>query len=364
MSLNNIGISFSILFKTLINSMNSKFRIPCSAVFLGLAACLLVPQAGISKEVTVYSHRHYEADDALYAKFTENTGIKVNIVKASADALLERIKAEGKNSPADLLITADAGRLVRAHDAGVLQPATSSKLAAQVPDNMRDAGNHWHAFTVRARVLIYSKERVKPSDLVSYEDLATSKWKGRIVARSSTNIYNQSLLASIISAAGIQKATAWAKAVRANMARPPEGSDRDQIRAVASGIADVAIANTYYVGLLANSPNPKDREVASKIGVFFPNQDGRGAHINISGGGVVKSAPNRDNAIKLLEFLTGPEAQATFPGTTSEYPLNISNTQSGLLKSWGKFKADNLSLQILGEKNADAVKVFARARWK
>ena len=344
--------------------MNSMLRIPFIASFVAIAACFLLPKAGVAKEVTIYSHRHYEADDALYARFTRQTGIKVNIVKASADALLERIKAEGKNSPADVLITADAGRLVRARAAGVLQPATSSKLAAQVPQNMRDADNHWHAFTVRARVLIYSKERVKPSDLSSYEDLAGAKWKGRVVARSSTNIYNQSLLASIVAAAGKDKATAWATAVRGNMARSPEGSDRDQIRAVAAGIADVAIANTYYVGLLANSPNPKDREVAGKIGIFFPNQNGRGTHINISGGGVVKSAPNRNNAIKLLEFLTGPEAQASFPGTTYEYPLDIPGSQSELLKSWGEFKADNLPLQTLGEKNADAVRIFARARWK
>ncbi|MCP4847904.1 MAG: Fe(3+) ABC transporter substrate-binding protein [Verrucomicrobiaceae bacterium] len=332
--------------------------------FIAIIVSFLLPSSGGAKEVTVYSHRHYEADDALYAKFTKQTGIKVNIVKASADALLERIKAEGNNSPADVLITADAGRLVRARAAGVLQPATSAKLAAQVPQNMRDADNHWHAFTVRARVLIYSKERVKPSDLSSYEDLAGAKWKGRVVARSSTNIYNQSLLASIVAAAGPDQATAWATAVRGNMARAPEGSDRDQIRAVAAGIADVAIANTYYVGLLANSPDPKDREVAGKIGVFFPNQNGRGAHVNISGGGVVKSAPNRNNAIKLLEFLTGSQAQASFPETTYEYPLDISGTQSKLLKSWGAFKADNLPLQTLGEKNADAVKIFARARWK
>ena len=184
------------------------------------------------------------------------------------------------------------------------------------------------------------------------------------MARSSSNIYNQSLLASIVAAAGMEKATAWAMAVRSNMARPPEGSDRDQIRAVAAGIADVAIANTYYVGLLANSPDPKDREVAGKIGVFFPNQNGRGAHINVSGGGVIKSAPNRNNAIKLLEFLTGPEAQASFPVTTYEYPLDISGTQSKLLRSWGEFKADTLPLQTLGEKNADAVRIFARAGWK
>ncbi|MFP6875142.1 MAG: Fe(3+) ABC transporter substrate-binding protein [Verrucomicrobiales bacterium] len=344
--------------------MNSKFRLPLPAAFLSIAVGFLLTKVAIASEVNVYTHRHYEADDALYAKFTGQTGIKVNIVKASADALLERIKAEGKNSPADLLITADAGRLVRAKAAGVLQPVTSAKLAAQVPQNMRDGDNNWHAFTVRARVLVYSKQRVEPSELDSYEDLADPKWKGRIVARSSSNIYNQSLLASIVAAAGMEKAVSWAMAVRGNMARSPEGSDRDPIRAVAAGIADVAIANTYYVGLLANSPNPEDRAVAGKIGVFFPNQNGRGAHINISGGGVVKSAPNRNNAIKLLEFLTGPEAQASFPLTTYEYPLDISATQSKLLKSWGEFKADALSLQTLGEKNADAVRIFAQARWK
>ncbi len=344
--------------------MNQPFRVPFSLAFLAIAAGFLLTNVAIASEVNVYTHRHYEADDALYAKFTEQTGIKVNVVKASADALLERIKAEGKNSPADVLITADAGRLVRARAAGVLQPATSAKLAAQVPQNMRDADNYWCAFTVRARVLIYSKQRVKPSELDCYEDLAQSKWKGRIVARSSSNIYNQSLLASIVAAAGMEKAAGWARAVRDNMARPPEGSDRDQIRAVAAGIADVAIANTYYVGLLANSPNPEDRAVVGKIGVFFPNQNGRGAHINVSGGGVVKSAPNRNNAIKLLEFLTGPEAQASFPVTTYEYPLDISGTQSKLLRSWGEFKADTLPLQTLGEKNADAVRIFARAGWK
>ena len=331
-----------------------------------LAFCTLVFQAGIAKsaEVNVYSHRHYEADDALYAKFTKETGIKVNIVKASADALIERIKAEGESSPADILITADAGRLVRAQSAGILQKAESKILDKQVPENMRDDSGHWFGFTVRARVLIYSKERIKPSDLSTYEDLADPKWKGRLLARSSSNIYNQSLLASIIANNGKSEAIKWAAAVRKNMARPPEGSDRDQMRAVAAGIGDVAIANTYYVGLLVNSSNPKDREVASKVGVYFPNQKGRGTHVNVSGGGLVKWSKNKSNAIKLLEFLTGPAAQEKFPVTTYEFPLQISSTDSDLLKSWGKFKADSLSLSKLGELNSEAVKAFALANWK
>jgi iron(III) transport system substrate-binding protein len=331
-----------------------------------LTFCLLVSLSGIAKsaEVNVYSHRHYEADDALYAKFTKETGIKVNIVKASADALIERIKSEGKDSPADILITADAGRLVRAQSAGILQEAKSKILDKQVPANMRDDSGHWYGFTVRARVLIYSKERIKPSELDTYEDLADPKWKGRLLARSSSNIYNQSLLASIIANNGKSEAIKWASAVRKNMARPPEGSDRDQMRAVAAGIGDVAIANTYYVGLLVNSSNPKDREVASKVGVYFPNQKGRGAHVNVSGGGLVKWSKNKSNAIKLLEFLTGPTAQEKFPVTTYEFPLQIASTDSALLKSWGEFKADTLSLSKLGELNSEAVKAFALANWK
>ena len=342
--------------------MKKTTRLPLVPAVLSL--CLLSSFSYADEKVTVYSHRHYEADQELYKKFTEETGVAVNVVKAGADALVERIKNEGEGSSADILITADAGRLVRAKDAGILQSATSETLKKQVPEHLRDPDGQWVAFTVRSRVLIYSKERVKPADLSTYEDLADPKWKGRLLARSSSNIYNQSLLASIIAAHGKEKALEWASAVRKNMARAPEGSDRDQMRAVAAGIGDVAIANTYYVGLLANSSDPKDREVASKIGVFFPNQEGRGAHINISGGGVVKGSKNKEHAIKLLEFLTGPEAQATFPNATYEFPLSIEDTKSDLLKSWGKFKPDGLGLNNLGELNSEAVKVFALAGWK
>lgn len=316
------------------------------------------------EEITLYSHRHYESDDALFDKFTELTGIKVNVVKASADELIERIKAEGENTKADILMTADAGRLHRAKAADVLQPVDSETLQRRIPDHLRDPQNNWFGFTKRARIIAYAKDRVQPEDLSTYEALADPKWQGRILVRSSSNIYNQSLLASLIAAHGEEKALEWAKAVRENMARPPQGSDRDQMRAVAAGLGDVAIVNTYYVGLLRNSSSEKDREVGKAIGVFFPNQDGRGAHVNISGAGVTRASKNKKAAIRFLEFLVSDEAQTSFPRTTYEYPVVPSVEWSELLKIWGDFKADSLNAAKLGELNQAAVKIFNKAGWE
>ncbi len=315
-------------------------------------------------ELNVYSHRHYDSDAILFKQFTEKTGIKVNVVKGSADQLIQRLVSEGKNSPADVLLTVDAGRLHRAKAAGVLQPVKSNKLLKSVPPSMRDPEGHWFGMTVRSRVIVYSKDRVKPDQLSTYEELALPKWKGRVVARSSSNIYNQSLLASIIAANGKDTALSWAKAVRKNMARAPRGSDRDQARAVAAGLADVAIMNTYYLGILANSSVAADREVAAKVGVFFPNQRDRGAHINVSGGGVTASAKNKKEAIQFLEFLTNSKSQETFGNVNYEYPVKIKNNRSDLLKGWGTFKADKVNLSILGAKNAEAVKLFDLAGWE
>ena len=333
-------------------------------IFLILATCLVGSALAAAEEVMLYTHRHYEADDALFAEFTKKTGIKVNVVKSGADQLMERLKQEGDRTPADLLMTADAGRLHRAKSMDLLQPVTSEVLTAAIPNALRDPEGHWFGFTSRARVIVYAKDRVKPSELSTYEALADKQWRGRVLARSSSNVYNQSLLASIIAAHGEAKASEWASAVRKNMARAPQGSDRDQMRAVAAGLADVAIVNTYYVGLLVNSAEAKDREVASKIGVFFPNQSDRGSHINVSGAGVVKAAKHKENAIKLLEFLASKEAQASFPVTTYEYPVSKDVPWSDLLKSWGEFKPDSLSLARLGELNKAAVKVFNRAGWE
>jgi len=318
----------------------------------------------LSGEINLYTHRHYNSDKLLFKAFTKKTGIKINVIKGSADQLIQRLQTEGENSPADILLTVDAGRLVRAKNLGLLQPVTSPLLIKQIPSEMRDLDGYWYGLTVRARALIYSKERVKQNQLSTYEDLAHKKWRGRIVVRSSNNIYNQSLLASIIAANGELDAYKWAKSVRSNMARSPRGSDRDQARAVASGLADVAIMNTYYLGVMANSSDKKDQDVVKKIAVFFPNQKGRGTHINVSGAGITKSSKNKEEALKFLEFLTNENSQKVFSSANYEYPLKINEHNSTILKSWGQFKYDPLSLSVLGEKNTQAVKIFDRAGWE
>ena len=317
-----------------------------------------------SSELNIYTHRHYDSDKILFKKFTNLTGIKINVIKGSADQLIQRLQSEGKKSPADVLITVDAGRLVRAKNLGLLQPISSSILMRNVPEIMRDSEKFWFGLSVRARVIVYAKDRVKESELSTYEDLANPKWNGRIVVRSSNNIYNQSLLASIIKSNGTGEALDWARSVRGNMARKPRGNDRDQARAVASGVADLAIINTYYLGLLANSSNKKDVEVANKLKVFFPNQKGRGAHINVSGGAVTASSKNKKEAIRFLEFLTEIENQKIFSESNYEYPLDYKNATGGIFSEWGKFKADKMKLSILGLKNSEAVKLFDIAGWE
>ncbi|MFL3005131.1 MAG: extracellular solute-binding protein [Candidatus Neomarinimicrobiota bacterium] len=262
------------------------------------------------------------------------------------------------------MISVDAGRLVRAKNLGLLQPVFSDALDQNVPKLMRDSENYWFGLSVRARVIVYAKDRVKEKELSTYEDLADPKWKGRLVIRSSNNIYNQSLLASIIEHNGKRKATKWARYVKKNMARKPRGNDRDQARAVANGVADLAVINTYYLGLLANSPKKEDREVASKLKVFFPNQDNRGTHINVSGAGLTASSKNKKEAIMFLEYLTKLENQKIFAESNFEYPLEYQNADSEIFLEWGSFKADKLDLSILGKNNLEAVKVFDIVGWE
>lgn len=314
--------------------------------------------------VNVYSHRHYEADKTLFKEFEDETGITVRVVKAGADALLERLASEGESSPADLLITADAGRLVRADARALLQPIDSAVLSAAIPENLRHPEGHWFGLTQRARVLVYDKERVNPEDLSTYAALTEPQWKGRVLARSSANMYNQSLLASMIAHEGEEASRAWAAGVVANFARPPKGSDRDQMKAVAAGVGDVAIVNTYYVGLLVHSEVPEERALGERMGVFFPDQDGRGAHVNVSGAGVTRHAPNRDNAVELLEFLVSEKAQAVFAEANHEFPVREGVPVGPLLASWGDFKADALPLSKLGEHQEAAVRVFDAAGWR
>ena len=315
-------------------------------------------------EINIYTHRHYDSDKILFKKFTNVTGIKINIIKGSADQLMQRLVSEGINSPADILLTVDAGRLVRAKNLGLLQPIFSKKLTNNIPAIMRDNENYWFGLTLRARVIVYANDRIKKHELSTYENLADPKWKGRLVVRSSNNIYNQSLLASLINKNGSKSALKWAKAVRSNMARKPRGNDRDQARAVASGVADLAVINTYYLGLLANSSDKADREVAKKLNIFFPNQDENGTHINISGGAVTASSKNKENAIRFLEFLTEEANQKIFSEANYEYPLDYNNSSLDTHMKWGKFKADNIALSILGDNNAEAVKIFDLAGWE
>ena len=320
--------------------------------------------AGEVQEVNVYTHRHYPTDQELFVQFEEQTGIKVNVVNASADELILKMEQEGAQSPADVLITVDAGRLVRAKDKALLQSVTSKALTTIIPNNLRDEDNQWFALTKRARVIVYAKNRVKSEQLSTYEDLASNDWRAKILVRSSGNIYNQSLMASIIAHNGEEDAESWAREVVANMARSPKGNDRDQVKAVVAGEGDIAIVNTYYIGKLLNSNDENEVKAGKGVGIFFPNQDDRGTHINISGAGVAKYAPNKENAIKFIEFLASKEAQEVFANSNYEYPVNSEVKPSELLQSWGTFKEDALNLSVLGENNKKAVMLFDKAGWK
>ena len=315
-------------------------------------------------EVNVYSHRHYEADQQLFDRFTEETGITVNVVTASADELITRLENEGEASPADVLITVDAGRLHRAKTRGLLQSVQSEVLEANVPAALRDRDGQWFGLTQRARVIFYHVDRVDPSALSGYGDLADPSMEGRVLIRSSENVYNQSLMASIIAHEGADAARTWAEGVVGNMARDPSGGDTDQIKAVAAGAGDVAVGNTYYAVRLAESDDPEDQRVFEQIGVFFPNQDGRGTHVNVSGGGVAAHAPNRANAIRLLEFLASAEAQSVFASANGEYPVLEGVEWSPTLQAWGEFRSDTLDLTRLGELNDEAVRIFDQAGWR
>jgi len=314
--------------------------------------------------VNLYTDRHYDADDAIYQAFYEETGIRVNVVKGKSDELIERLKTEGADTEADLFIAADVGRLQRAKDADLLQPISSTILEANVPVNLRDPEQQWFGLTKRARVIVYAEDRVKPEELSSYSDLGDPKWSGRLLVRSSDSVYNQTLLASMIELNGLDSAKDWAKSIVANLARAPKGGDRDQAKAIVAGEGDIAIMNTYYVGLMLNSVDPEEVKVAEQLGVFFPDQNGTGTHINISGGGVLKAAKNKENAIKLMEYLSGASAQNAYAENNYEYPVNASVEPNALLKSWGSFKEQNLSMSRLGELNTEAVKVLGEVGWK
>ncbi len=329
------------------------------------AALFFAPlTSALTAEVNIYSARKEVLIKPLLDAFTAETGIAVNLVSGKADALLQRLEREGANSPADVLLTTDAGRLVRANQAGLLQVTPTAALTAAIPAQYRDPAGAWFGLSLRARPIMYAVDRVSSAELSTYAALAGPQWAGRVCVRSSNNIYNQSMLAAFIDHQGVAKTEVWATRMVANFARKPQGGDRDQIRAVAAGECDVALANTYYLARLATSDKEADRTVAAQVAVFWPDQNGHGVHVNISGAGVTASAGNVANAIRFIEFLAGDIAQQTYAEVVNEYPVTPGVPWSDVVATWGTFKADDLNLTVLGENNAEAVRIADRAGWQ
>ncbi|BDX01841.1 iron deficiency-induced protein A [Marinomonas pontica] len=316
--------------------------------------------------MNVYSARSEALIAPLLDTFSKENNVKVNLITGNADALLSRLKSEGDASPADVFITVDAGRLYRAKDAGVLQSFDTDHLNNVVPEYLKDREGYWYGLSQRARVILYNPETVSAADLSTYEDLADPKWKGKICIRSSSNIYNQSLVASMIDANGEKQTLEWIKGLVANFARPPAGGDTDQIKAAAAGVCDIAVANTYYFGRLGLSDKPEDRAVFNKLKMFWPNQadNERGAHVNVSGIGITKSSKNTNNAKQLIDFLTNKQSQEWYAKVNNEYPVIDGVAPPKSLATFGDFKADTVSLSVLGENNRQAVTLMDQGGWK
>lgn len=327
-------------------------------------ACLVAMSASAEEKVlNLYSARHYQTDEALYADFTRQTGIAINRIEAKEDELLERIRNEGAASPADVFITVDAARLAKADELGLFAPVKSKLLEQRIPAHLRS--DAWFAFSTRARVILYNKEAVKAADVQNYADLARPALKGQVCSRSGAHPYNLSLMASIIAHQGEAKAEEWARGVVANFARQPKGGDTDQIKAVAAGECGVAISNSYYLVRLLRSDKPDDKKAMEKIGIIWPDQQGNGAHINISGGGMLKTAPHKEAAVKFLEYLASDAAQTYFANGNNEWPaVPTVKVDNRALESLGKFKADTLPVAALAKNAAQAQKIYDRAGWR
>ena len=343
--------------------MNSVLR------FLAIAVITFVTVgSSFANEVNLYTSRHYDSDDALYQKFTNDTGIKVNVISGKGKALMERLASEGVNSPADVFITVDAGNLWKVQKDGMFQSISSDTINSIVPENLRGPNNEWVGIAKRSRVIYYNPLNVSAEDMegLTYEDLSDPKWKGRVAIRSSGNMYNQSLVASLIANNGIDATEKWAHRFVGNFARKPEGNDRAQIMAVANGEADVAVANSYYIGLMLSGKKGEEQQAAArKVELHFPGQDGRGAHINVSGAGLMKNAPNADNAVKFIEFLLSEEAQSHIVNNTYEFPMLEGVAPSDLIAQFGSgFKEDQTSVASYGEFNPEAVKLMDRVGWQ
>lgn len=331
------------------------------AVALLLSSCF---QKGDKQMVNIYSHRHYDIDREIYREFEKETGIQVNVLEDDADKLMVRLQNEGENSPCDILMTADAGRLLKAEQYGLLQSIKNQTLENNIPAHLRDVDGHWFGLTMRARVIVFNPAKISPDSIHNYEDLADPKYHGKLLMRSSDNVYNQSLVASFIAHSGYDSALVWAKAVVQNFARDPKGGDKDQVLAIAAGEGDITIANTYYIGRMLESSNEEEVKAAKSVYILFPNQHNRGTHINISGAGITKNAPNKENAIKLLEYLTSDKIQARYAAGNAEYPVKTGVEIPAVLKNWGDFKKDSLSLSMFGKYQEDALRIFNESGWK
>lgn len=327
------------------------------------AGTFLTP-ALAAEEVNLYSARKEALIKPMLDKFTEQTGIEVRLLTGGGDGLLARLEAEGENTPADLFLTVDAGNLHRAAQAGVFQPMQSPTAEQAVPREWHGQDSLWLGLSLRARPIFYAPDRVDPEQLSGYADVADPAWKNKVCIRSSDNIYNQSLTAALIEHWGEEKTEEWAEGLVANLAKPPVGGDRDQIKAVADGVCDIAIANTYYLGVMEASDDAAQREAAGKVKIFWPEQDGNGTHVNVSGVGLTKHAKNAENARRLVEFLLSPEAQHWYAEANNEYPIRRGVDWSERLMGWGEFKMDELPMSYLGENNAAAVRLMNRAGWR
>lgn len=330
-------------------------------IFLGF---LFLVSCSESEVVNIYSARHYDTDQQLYDNFTEETGIEINLIEGSSDELIERINNEGVNSPADVVITVDAGRLWRAKDAGVLQSFESDYLSENIDAEMRDPEGYWVGLSNRVRGIVYNTETVDPADLEGYWELADEQWEGRICIRSSNNIYNQSLVASLIERHGEEATEEWATNFVNNFARSPQGGDTDQVRAVAAGLCDVAVANHYYLARLMQSDAPEDEEVASQVAMYFPSEEHGGAHVNISGAGVAANSPNEANAIRFIEYLATEEAQEYYAIANNEFPVLDGMELPDVLDQFGEFDTDGINVAVYGSNNPIAIQVMDRAGWR
>ncbi|HEX8232048.1 MAG TPA: extracellular solute-binding protein [Caulobacteraceae bacterium] len=348
----------------------SKFPRPFLSCLALLAAALAAcgqpahRAQGPEKVLNLYTARHYDADRRIYDLFRNQTGIRVRTLEMAPDQLIERIKAEGAGSPADVILMADAGALWRAEQAGLFQRVDSRVIAERIPAPLRDPQGQWFGFSRRARVIAYDRSKVRPDEVAAYEQLASPRFRKGVCVRSSDNVYNLSLMAALIERWGRPKALAWAKGVVANFARPPQGGDIDQVRAVGAGACQAALTNTYYYLRVAASSDPSDKATANRVKLSFPEQAGAGTHVNISGGGVAAHAPHRAEALRFLEFLTTDQAQHIFAGANHEFPAVATVEPPPDVKAISRFKADPMPVTVYGRRQAEAQAVFDQAGWR